>query len=445
MVTDDQTTLAEILSAEGWSTAAAVGSFPLTSQFGLDQGFGLYDETLAVEYFDHLGRRTRPRSGVFFDERRAEQVNEALVPWLEAHHDEPFFAWVHYFDPHQPHRPPPPYDQLYADDLYDGEIAYADECFGALRRELERHGVWDRTIVVFAADHGEGLGEHREQTHSFLNYNSTLHVPLIVRMPGRGRGTVISDRVSLADVAPTVLDLLGLTIPDSVQGRSLASAVVEGEPVAPASLYSETLSPRLSNGWGELRTLFDGDLKYIHGPRPELFNLGIDPQELDNLAESEPETAAAMRQRLGEFISTHARSTADAAVEVDEHTREQLAALGYVPSAAETPVVGEEMLRDDGTPPQDRVADIADGSELRQLLQRGQYEQARKVAQVLVDRDPDQSDLSGTTGDGGTVWRPGRRRRSDHRSPHQGQPRRRRRREDDARAGDGALFSRRTG
>ena len=186
---DDQLTLAEILKSHGYDTAAAIGAYPLLSRFGLNQGFDLYDDHLTGIYEDWRGERTVPKQELFFDERRAAQVNEAILPWLEEHaktgDGKPFFAWVHYFDAHQPFDPAPPYDQLYADDLYDGEIAYADSRLGFLLDRLKQLGELDRTLVVMTADHGEGLGEHDELTHAILAYDSTLHVPLIIRPPGR--------------------------------------------------------------------------------------------------------------------------------------------------------------------------------------------------------------------------------------------------------------------
>ncbi|MEX0914399.1 MAG: sulfatase, partial [Wenzhouxiangellaceae bacterium] len=205
VLSDDNRTLAEILRERGYATAAAVGAFPVVSRFGFDQGFDLFDDHLTGMYEDYLGERTVPKEQLFFDERRAAQVNEAVIPWLEARGEEPFFLWLHYFDPHQPFEPPPPYDQLYADDLYNGEIAYADSRLGHMLDQLRRLGKLERTLIVVTADHGEGLGEHNEVTHAVLAYDSTLHVPLIIRPPGLGSGSarVVDDRVGIVDIVPT--------------------------------------------------------------------------------------------------------------------------------------------------------------------------------------------------------------------------------------------------
>ncbi len=220
-VREDVTTLAEILRDRGYRTGAAIGSFPLGKQFHLDQGFEFYDDGVTGEYEDFRGRRVLPRTGIFFDERDASAVNQAAFPWLEEYSGGPFFLWLHYFDPHQPLKPPAPYDQLFMADPYLGEVAFADEAFGAVINRLEALGVADRTIVVMASDHGEGRGEHGEETHSLLAYNSTLHVPLIISVPGGRKGLTISERVGLVDVVPTVLDLLAIERPGIFQGRSL--------------------------------------------------------------------------------------------------------------------------------------------------------------------------------------------------------------------------------
>ncbi|MEM7052884.1 MAG: sulfatase, partial [Acidobacteriota bacterium] len=332
---EEQVTLAERLRGAGYRTAAAIGAYPLLARFGIAQGFELFDDHLGTPYEDLYGQRVLPKERLFFDERPAARVNAAALPWLEDHADEPFFLWLHYFDPHHPHEPPAPYDQLFAHDLYDGEIAYADESLGKVIEHLERLGVADRTVVVMTSDHGEGRGEHEETTHSLLTYQSTLHVPLIVRWPEGPRGRRIGNRVSTIDVLPTVLDLLDLEVPEDIQGQSLLPLLddeKEGHDRR-RELYAETLSPRLSRGWGELRSLVVDGKKYIHGPRPELFDLDGDPRELDDLIDRQPELAAALRGRLERYLERHAARDLDSSVAVDEETVRRLQALGYLQSA----------------------------------------------------------------------------------------------------------------
>jgi len=396
---DAQVTLAEILKDNGYATAASIGAFPLSSTFGLNQGFDIYDDHLTGEYENHLGARAIPKDRLFFDERKAAQVNEAILPWLDDHAQNPFFLWVHYFDPHQPFEPDPPFNERYADDLYNGEIAYTDAAMGFLLRYIERLGVLENTLVVMTADHGEGLGDHNELTHAVLAYNSTLHVPLIIRPP-KGvapEGKVIEERVGTVDILPTILDLLNISpeqtpgeaiTPSSIQGRSLVPTW-EGQPQPDRLLYAENLSGALTHGWGELRVLYEGDLKYIHGPRPELFDLDQDPDELNNLYDTRQEDAATLRFKLKEFLKNQSLEGVSSTEVISEEIKEQLAALGYLRASESGGETTIEVLRDDGIPPQDRVGDINDMSAAKHLLYKGQFAQALPYVERLMKAAPD--------------------------------------------------------
>lgn len=384
-------TLAERLRGAGYATGAAVGAFPLVGKFGLDQGFDLYDDHVESALEDFRGRKVRTKENIFFDERRAQRVNEAVYPWLEEVAGRPFFLWVHYYDPHQPLQPPPPYDQLFADDRYAGEIAYADETLGTLFDELRRLGAWERTLVVFTADHGEGLGEHRERTHSYLLYETTLHVPLIVRPPAaarRGPPARIAERVHHADVVPTVLDLLGLEVPTDLDGRSLVPYLQGEGPEAPFH-YAETLSPRLSHGWGELRALYAGPWKYVFGPRPELYDLSADPDELEDRVAAEPEVAARMQRALADYLAARAGGEPQRAAAPDADTRRRLEALGYIQGGGAEEIEIREVLNAEGIPPQDRVHRTSEISRLKEMLARQDSLGARELALVLLEEDPD--------------------------------------------------------
>ncbi len=391
---DEQLTLAEILADAGYETGAAIASFPLTSQFGIAQGFDFYEEHITTSYEDIHGQRSFPKSRLFFDERPASRVNEAIFPWLEENHDEPFMLWIHYFDPHHPHEPPPPYNQLFAHDLYSGEIAYSDESLGILIDRLKQLGVYDNTILVLTADHGEGNYEHNESTHSMLMYNSTLHVPLIIRHPElEGAGMRIKPWVGLVDVMPTLLDLLDVPIPDDIQGSSLWPYIETPEAITDVvrnEVYAETLSPRLSHGWGELRGLYRGDIKYIHGPRPELYDLSNDHDELKNLIDDQPELAADMKQRLEAYIDDYRVEGLDSSVTVSQETLDRLRGLGYVQfgdSASIGPI--DERLRSDGEAPQDHARTTSTYSQAKNLLFAGKAVESSRFIESLLKDDPD--------------------------------------------------------
>lgn len=386
----EQRTLAEILKEQGYRTGAAVGGFPLVARYGLNQGFDRYDDRLTPTYDSPLAGGVPKKANFTFEERPAARVNEAVFDWLDAQGQEPFFLWVHYYDPHQPNHPPPPYDQLFADSLYDGEVAYADESLGTLLDHLKRRGVWDRTLVVMTADHGEGLGEHDELTHSYLLYDSVLHVPLIVRGPGLPAGRRVPGRVRLVDLAPTILETVGVRVPADMQGRSLAPLFAQGSGARVDRVhYAESLSPRLSQNWGEQRALFDGQWKYVHGPRQELFDLAADPKELHNLVAERPDVAASMRDKLVDFLKRNSPPGGSRMVAVDSETRAHLQALGYVAAGAGQGQEIREELRSDGTAPQDRAADTSLVSLGRALLTRGEPWAGREIARRLLATAPD--------------------------------------------------------
>lgn len=390
---EEQLTLAEILSQAGYRTAAAIASFPLTSQFGINQGFDTFDEAITGKYEDLYGQRSLAKTALFFDERPAAQVNEAIFPWLDRNHHAPFFLWVHYFDPHHPHEPPAPYDQLFAHDLYSGEIAYADENLGNLIERLKTLGVYDRTLLVLTSDHGEGNGEHNESTHSTLMYNSTMHVPLIIRHPQQmGAGTRVTPWVGIADVMPTVLDILDIEPPSDIQGSSLWPFVETPELIAETSaseIYAETLSPRLSYGWGELRGLYYRQIKYIHGPRPELYDLSTDHDEKVNLIDRDPELAASMKARLEAYLNEHRVAGLDSSISASEETLNRLRGLGYVQFSTDAVGVIEETLRDDGKAPQDFARLTSHYSTAKNLLYQGRAVEASRYINLLLEADPD--------------------------------------------------------
>jgi arylsulfatase A-like enzyme/Flp pilus assembly protein TadD len=395
---DRMTTLAELMRDAGFATGAAVGAFPVTREFGLHQGFDYFNDHITITDEDFQGQRAVPSRGVFFDERPAPWVNEAIFPWLDEHVDRPFFMWLHYWDAHHPLVPPEPFSEIYSADLYQGEIAFVDQSFGVLVRKLKEAGVYERTVVIVVGDHGEGLGEHDEETHSLLTYNSTIRVPLIIRIPGSDGGRRIRQRVGTVDILPTVAEIFDLHLPDGVQGRSLAAALAGPDELEryPTRYYAETLSPRLSHGWGEVRTLWEGPYKYIHGPRPELYHIEDDPDELNDLVAELPETSERLEAELVKFIERHADDTsADAAATPDGETLDRLAALGYISAGAEGAASIREELRTDGEAPQDRVGDNSLMSSVKQQIHRGNFLAAKESALRLVERDPDNAYYSG--------------------------------------------------
>lgn len=322
-------TLAEILKGQGYVTGGFVGSFIVNTQSGLNRGFDEFDDTF----------ETGGKGSAFFTEyqRPAAQVEERAGPWIAraAAGSQPFFAWVHFYDPHSPYAPPPPYDTRYAKNPYDGEVAYTDEILGRLLGRLVGPGVAERTLVVVTADHGESLGEHKEEEHGFFVYDVALRVPLILRLPGRiARGVRAKTDARSIDLVPTILDLAGLptATPAGLPGHSLVAAMAAPQKSDPEVIsYAETLFPRLHFGWSELRSVRIGGWKFIQAPRPEVYDLTRDPGERNNLFSGEGRRAAAMRSRLLDTLGGSPESAVVVGKPVpDQETMDRLASLGYI-------------------------------------------------------------------------------------------------------------------
>ena len=312
------TTLAEVLRAQGFRTAAFVASTVLDPERGLAQGFDTYSG-VPLE-----GARV---GGVH--QRRAPDVVGETARWLERVGGSRFFAWAHLYDPHRPYDPPEPF-QSATPDPYIGEVAFADSQIGRLLATLETQGLLDRTIVAVVGDHGESLGEHGESDHGIFLYEGVLRVPLMIRVPGGPTGRV-PEVVRLTDVMPTVLELAGVTVPP-VDGVSLVDLMTGRRRGLELEGYSESLYPRRF-GWSALYALRDNRYKFIDAPKPELYDLVRDPFEERNIIEERPGVAAAMKRRLASLTAKGSTDVAAESVEASAETRERLAALGYVAAA----------------------------------------------------------------------------------------------------------------
>jgi arylsulfatase A-like enzyme len=339
-------TLAEILASRGYRTAAFISSFVLSKKFGLAQGFQTYDDDLKggaeVDQFGRTatGGATQSRSwmGHEYDsfERSADIANESLLPWLDAHASEPFFVWLHYYDPHLKYNPPEPFKSNYSDRLYDGEIAFVDQELGAILRRLETLGELDQTLVVLVADHGESFGD-REHSHGRTLYDPLIRVPLII-VPPKFADTQpqrISGQVRTIDIAPTILDLLGLPASPTMEGETLAEQVRTGEELATDLLaYSETHHLERPYRGGIIRSLRTPEWKYMtleQRSLEQLYSLAADPDERRNVLTDEPAARAEMSQRMRETIgSDGSRPDGSGEVEMDPETIEKLRALGYI-------------------------------------------------------------------------------------------------------------------
>jgi len=273
-------TLAELLKKSGYHTAAFIGAVILDSKTlapGLDRGFDFYDNFPAQS-------QTKSRWGRV--ERRGADVVQHAQSWMTAHPAGSHFVWIHLYDPHDPYEPPPPFSQTYKDRLYDGEIAYADSVLAGFIGYLKKTGRYDNALIVVVGDHGEGLGEHSEESHGIFLYDSTTHVPLIVKppakLPSNGHpDQVVNTQVRTLDILPTVIDWLHIAPPERLDGESLKTLLDGSGEGKDRVAIGETDYP-LRFGWASLRSVRAEGFKFIEAPRPELYDLKADPKEGNN-------------------------------------------------------------------------------------------------------------------------------------------------------------------
>jgi choline-sulfatase len=362
-------TLATVLQARGYATGGFIGAYPVSRDSGLDHGFDRFDDPFGKG----AGRARDDRSS-----RPAREVVDKALGWLGGLQKRPFFAWVHLFDPHAPYTPPPPFRERFKASPYDGEVAYADSELARLLQWLSRSGEAQRTLVVVTSDHGEGLSDHGEDEHLIFLYDTTLKVPLVLSWPGHlPTGAHVQGQFRSIDLMPTLLELLGVPSP-AVSGASRAEAVRTGGRIPDNESYAEAIYGELHFGWAPLRALRGQGWKYIHAPRPELYDLREDPGETRNRIDDRGQVASVMRQHL---LALDTKPPPAAAAAVDPDAAERLAALGYVGGAL---FVGAPS----GVDPKDKIAEYQkerrDTDRGMELFFDGDYARAVKVLQPLT-------------------------------------------------------------
>jgi choline-sulfatase len=340
-------TLAEAFQAGGYATAGFVGAFVLNRRFGLSRGFDVYQDGLWGPE-PGLGPQTVELRGEVVANRACAWINDYSSRRQRGQESRPFFLFVHFFDAHAPYRPPSPYDQTYATQPYDGELAYQDACLGRVLDSLERCGEAGRTLVWVVSDHGEGLGDHGEAQHSIFVYDPMVRVVSILRPPARdGRfrdgnpRMRIDAQTSLIDVAPTLLDLAGVSagLPQA-EGRTLRP-LLAGTKGGSDPVYCETLSPWITYHWAPLRAVRTTEWKYIRAPKRELYDLRSDPGERVNLISSRPQEAQRLDQSLSAFLARSGESASRRQPTAEE--RERLRSLGYLGGEGAAPSEGGDL------------------------------------------------------------------------------------------------------
>lgn len=372
-------TLAELLEKQGYRTAAFIGSVILDSKTlapGLDRGF---------EFYDNFPEKNESKSRWGRIERRGMDVVQRAEIWLNGHDEGRHFVWVHLYDPHDPYEPPPPYSEMYKNRLYDGEIAYADSALSHFLTYLKKQSWYEEAFIIVVGDHGEGLGEHGEETHGIFLYDSTTHVPLIVKLPNEQEaGRVVKEQVSTTDIMPTILELLGIPAPANPDGTSLKPSILRTE-AAHRTVFGETDYP-LRFGWAPLRSVRREGYKFIEAPQPELYDLRSDPGELRNLYVPWDTTVQQLRKMLAELSAKSPPPGKPSPAAVSPGTIDELRALGYLGPAdarSSTDVPEPSLLPD----PKDKIEEQNLLHVAMMASEDGQSTKARAALEKLLQLD----------------------------------------------------------
>lgn len=388
LVPQELITLAEVFKEKDYQTSAFVASYVLDSKWGLNQGFDYY-----FDKFDLSKYKTISLGNV---QRRGDEVIDEALKWFDLHKQEQFFSWIHLYDPHTPYEPPSPFSEKYPNRPYLGEIAYTDSLLGRLWGYLEQNNLTDNTILVFASDHGESLGEHEESTHGFFIYQEGIHVPLIFVTPFKGlQGIRRSGVVALVDIMPTILEMDGEVIPPQIQGRSLLPLFFDEDGNEESFAYAETYYPRLHYGWSDLKSIQEGRFKLIIAPELELYDLIDDPDEKTNLVSTFPEETRRLMRTAEQYIEESSQGAFDIDYHhIDEETRQKLAALGYIGTFSDQSSVDEGRLGN----PKEKIVIFNQLSRTKELMLEEKYEEAVALINQIIEEDPDVIDAYFTLG-----------------------------------------------
>ncbi|MDQ1350455.1 MAG: Sulfatase-like hydrolase/transferase [Acidobacteriota bacterium] len=369
--------ISEVLQKQGFTTAAFIASYVLHSKWGFNQGFNTYSDDFDLTKYKKISLGNV--------QKRADEVLGDARKWLGENKNKKFFTWIHLYDPHTPYDPPSPFKEKFADRPYRGEVEYLDYELGLFFDWLKKEGIYDNSLIIMMSDHGESLGEHDEDSHGFFIYRPTVWIPLIIHAPFKFPRQKINNIVESVDIAPTILEALGISKPGSFQGQSLLNLMFGDKENRKDVAYTETYYPRMHYGWSELKALYyNKNWKYIQAPKQELYDLEKDSDEKENLALKESEQTRRARIRLQEFItekSQNARKVGEA-LKLDKEDLQKLAALGYFTNTVDTR--GKNDLPD----PKGKVQVFNDLGESRRLMQEKKYDRAIEILELIIKENP---------------------------------------------------------
>jgi arylsulfatase A-like enzyme/Flp pilus assembly protein TadD len=384
---DSNVTLAEILKDNGFVTGAFIGSAILDSKYGMDQGFDLYDDDFR-----------KPRSPIHIVERQGGEISRLAGQWLQEHQKERMFLFLHFYDPHRSYDAPEPYHKMflkspppepnslaYLKSMYAGEVAYTDHCIKEVIDKLKQLGLYDSTLIIITADHGEMLSEHQEMTHGYYIYQSAVRVPLIFRAPGVPAPRRIKDIVGLVDITPTVCSLLDIEGPYTFQGEDISPYLLQDAPgTRKRNIYLESLTATKYKG-NSLLGIVNDKYKYIQTTRPELYDIVNNYRESVNLVEKYPKIVHLLQGRLKIMLDDTITSKGkNRKVEIDNEALKRLEALGYVGGSVSEDFTFDTTKKD----PKDLfdyyVADI----QIKPLLEEKKIYRVRELCEKMISMEP---------------------------------------------------------
>jgi arylsulfatase A-like enzyme/Flp pilus assembly protein TadD len=385
-------TLAEHLKKQGYATGVEIAAPVLRKETQITQGFDQYRgaESANVK-LKEIRTRGDPTKTLKREMRIGSDITERGIRFVRANRGRKFFLWLHYFDAHSPYSAPRSYNEQVPGSPYHAEVAYQDSQLGLLVKELERLGIANRTLVVVTSDHGEGLREHGEPSHSYFVYETTIRVPLLFwGLDGLPAGRRVGSLVRTLDIAPTVLDLMQLPPLEGIDGVSLRPLLTGAEKDLGLTAYGEATRFYSTFGLNPLRFVREGNLKYIHKVNPELYDVGTDPGELNNLAAERGQDVARLLGKLTDMLRAAPAQHDDAQAAIDSQTAAQLIALGYV---AESPaqILEDELatLELSGRDPLELRPDIARLATAPSYMRRGEYAKALEQIEPVVAHHPE--------------------------------------------------------
>ncbi|MGD2091342.1 MAG: sulfatase-like hydrolase/transferase [Candidatus Aminicenantes bacterium] len=371
--------VSEVLKKEkNMAASAFVSTYVLHSKWGLNQGFDSYSNVMNRPDSTDLEKLS-------LLERRADSVLKDAQQWIDKNKENHFFTWIHLYDPHTPYNPPSPFKEKFNADPYRGEVEYADEQLGHFFAFLKEKNLYDQSLIILTADHGEGLHDHGEPTHCYFVYDTTVWVPLIIRAPFQFPVKRVKSIVEHVDIAATIFDAFNIPIPNDCQGESLLPLMFKEKSRKKETAYTETYYTRLHYGWSELHAWYQDDFKYIQAPKPELYNLETDADEGQNLFLKKSYKSKNMKKTLDKFIRDQSKNALlpGNMKNFSRKDLKKLETLGYVTTFVDTR--GKKNLAD----PKDKLEIYNAYLNTHDIMRQKRYDEAIEILEKIVADSPE--------------------------------------------------------